>query len=776
MENPLKFLIDPDHRIVSKARKIADKVETYRQIEKNRSDEELRAQTEKYKQRYQQGETLDQLLPEVFATVCEAAVRVLHESPFPEQIMGALILHQGDIAEMKTGEGKTLTSIMPIYLHSLEGKGVHVVTVNEYLAERDSRWMGEVFRFLGCTVGLNMNSMFPNEKRLAYACDITYTANTELGFDYLRDNMVVSPSQRVLRPLIYALIDEVDSILVDEARTPLIISGSEQAENPIYRMADHFAKSIATGDYIVDLQHGACYLSESGIKRCEKAFNTPNLYGSEGVAIVHAVKQALKANYLMKCDVEYMVADEDIHLIDEFTGRIMAGRQYSDGLHQAIQAKEGIVIKGETLTLATITYQNYFRLYTHLCGMTGTAKTEEPEFLTVYNMRVVPIPTHRPVIRQELPDRIFNKAHEKYAAVVERIAQLHASGQPVLVGTLSVEVSEIVSKLLDKKHLKHEVLNAKNHALEAGIIAKAGNRGAITVATNMAGRGTDIKLAQGVADLGGLVVIGTARHESKRIDNQLRGRAGRQGDPGVAQFFDSLDDDLIKKYASDYMMDKLHPYIDGKTIDGKLNAWIDRIQEYAVSQHFDSRKRTLEYDDVMRRQRESVYNWRNELVDKEELGNTAQTLTKRIPEMLFEGNPKNLGVSDKEPWVAQLMEIGIHMDESTRVRFAENKNRVNDLHTALLQIVKPLETADSLTIHSAKVILLRIIDHLWMDHVREMESLKQGIYLRSYANEKPEQAYAQEGMKRFKQMMDQIALDWTAYLIRSHQPKETNHD
>ena len=774
MKNFIKYLIDPDHRIVSKARKIAEKVETYRQIEKTRSDDELRAQTEIYRQRYLKGETLDQLLPEVYATVCEAAVRVLSESPFPEQIMGALILHHGDIAEMKTGEGKTLTSIMPIYLHSLAGKGVHVVTVNEYLAERDSIWMGEVFRFLGCTVGLNTNGMSPQEKRAAYACDITYTANTELGFDYLRDNMVVSAAQRCLRPLEYALIDEVDSILVDEARTPLIISGSEQAENPIYRMADHFAKAISNADYIVDLQHGACYLSENGIKRCEAAFNMPNLYGSEGVAIVHAVKQALKANYLMKRDVEYMVAEEDIHLIDEFTGRVMAGRQYSDGLHQAIQAKEGIQIKGETLTLATITYQNYFRLYTHLCGMTGTAKTEEPEFLTVYNMRVVPIPTHRPVIRQELPDRIYNKAHEKYAAVVQRIQELHDIGQPVLVGTLSVEVSEILSELLEKKKLKHEVLNAKNHALEAGIIAKAGQKGAITVATNMAGRGTDIKLAHGVADLGGLVVIGTARHESKRIDNQLRGRSGRQGDPGVAQFFDSLDDDLIKKYASEYMQEKLHPYVEGKAIDQKLNAWIDRIQDYAVGQHFDSRKRTLEYDDVMRRQRESVYNWRNELVDKEELGNTVATLTRRIPEMLFEGNPKNLGVSDTEPWVAQLREIGIGIQEKTRIQLAEDKNRIQTLHTILLQLLKPLQETDPLTIHSAKSILLHIIDHQWMDHVREMESLKQGIYLRSYANVKPEQAYAEEGMIRFKLMMDQIALDWTAYLIRSQQG--VNHD
>jgi preprotein translocase subunit SecA len=772
MENIVKYLIDPDHRIVSKARKIADKVETYRQKEKLRSDEELRNQTIIYKERYAKGETLDQLLPEVFATVCEAAVRVLGESPFPEQIVGAVILHHGDIAEMKTGEGKTLTSIMPVYLHSLEGKGVHVVTVNEYLAERDSNWMGEVFRFLGCTVGLNKNGMFPQEKRAAYACDITYTANTELGFDYLRDNMVVMASQRCLRPLEYALIDEVDSILVDEARTPLIISGSEQAENPIYRMADHFAKVLSTDDYIIDLQHGACYLSASGIKRCETAFNMPNLYGAEGVAIVHAVKQALKANYLMKLDVEYMVAEGDIHLIDEFTGRVMAGRQYSDGLHQAIQAKEGIQIKGETLTLATITYQNYFRLYAHLCGMTGTAKTEEQEFLTVYNMRVVAIPTHRPVIRQELPDRIFNKAHEKYAAVVERIQELHQKGQPVLVGTLSVEVSEIVSKLLDKKNLRHEVLNAKNHALEAGIIAKAGNKGAITVATNMAGRGTDIKLAQGVAALGGLVVIGTARHESKRIDNQLRGRSGRQGDPGVAQFFDSLDDDLIKKFASEYMQDKLRPYVDGKAIDHKLNAWIDRIQDYAVGQHFDSRKRTLEYDDVMRRQRESVYNWRNELVDKSDLGHTVETLTRRIPEALFEGNPRNLGISDQEPWIAQLREIGIQLDETTRKHFAEDKNRIHNLHQALLQIMKPLENADPLTIHTIKTTLLRIIDRQWMDHVREMESLKQGIYLRSYANVKPEQAYAEEGMFRFKQMMDQIALDWTAFLIRFQQPKE----
>jgi len=766
MNHFIQSMTDPDHRIVSKARKVAIQVETFRTIERTRSDEELRAQTQLYRNRLAQGETLTQLLPEAFATVCEAAVRVLHESPFPEQIMGAYVLHQGDIAEMKTGEGKTLTSILPVYLHSLEGKGVHVVTVNEYLAQRDSQWMGEVFRFLGCTVGLNLNGMFPNEKRAAYACDITYTANSELGFDYLRDNMVVSASQRVLRPLAYALIDEVDSILVDEARTPLIISGSQQAENPIYRMADSFAKRLSTDDYIVDLQHGSVYLTEKGIRRAEVAFQMPNLFGSEGVAIVHAVKQALKANYLMKRDVEYMVADGDIHLIDEFTGRVMAGRQYSDGLHQAIQAKENIVIQGETLTLATITYQNYFRLYTHLCGMTGTAKTEEEEFMTVYNMRVVAIPTHRPVVRRELPDRIFNKAHEKYAAIVERVIELHENGQPVLVGTLSVEVSEILSELLTKKRLKHEVLNAKNHALEAQIIAQAGRKGAITVATNMAGRGTDIKLDAGVAELGGLAVIGTARHESKRIDNQLRGRSGRQGDPGVAQFFDSLDDDLIKKYASEYMQEKLKPYINGKAIDAKLNQWIDKIQDFAVSSHFDSRKRTLDYDEVMRRQRESIYTWRNELVDQEEITTTLTTLTRRIGDMLFEGAPRYLPTDENQPWIAQLREIGLILDEPSRNAIAQSTNRKTLLHELFLQILHPVTQMPSIQMHTMRITLLRIIDRQWMDHVREMEALKQGIYLRSYANVKPEQAYAEEGMRRFRQLMDQIALDWTAYLLR----------
>ncbi|MHC1735912.1 MAG: preprotein translocase subunit SecA [Erysipelotrichaceae bacterium] len=772
MTNLIKLVIDPDHRILAKASKVAKAVESYRIKERLRSDEELRDQTQRYRQRLSSGETLDKLLPEAFATVCEAAVRVLGESPFPEQIMGAYVLHQGDIAEMKTGEGKTLTSILPIYLHSLEGKGVHVVTVNEYLAQRDSQWMGQIFTFLGCTVGLNQNGLFPQEKRYAYACDITYTSNSELGFDYLRDNMVVAPSQRVLRPLAYALIDEVDSILVDEARTPLIISGSEQAENPIYRLADHFAKHLSPNDYVVDVQHGACFLSESGIRKAETSFNMPNLYGEEGVAIVHAVKQALKANYLMKKDVEYVVGEGDIHLVDEFTGRVMQGRQYSDGLHQAIQAKEHIQIKGETLTLATITYQNYFRLYAHLCGMTGTAKTEEPEFLTVYNMRVVPIPTHKPVIRQELPDRVFRKAHEKYDAVVERIQELHSEGRPVLVGTLSVEVSEIISRLLDKKGLKHEVLNAKNHAYEAGIIARAGYKGAITVATNMAGRGTDIKLAPGIAELGGLVVLGTARHESARIDNQLRGRSGRQGDPGLAQFFVSLDDELIRKYASEYMQEKLRPYLEGKEITSQLNAWIDKIQNYAVGQHFDSRKKTLEYDEVMRKQRESIYAWRNQLVDSEEILPTIETMTKRIPEKLFEGDPKTWGIGDKDPWVAQLREIGIGLDEGARRKLVEDKNRKTILNNLFKQLLAPLSTEDPLVLRSARITLIRIIDREWMDHVREMEALKQGIYLRSYANIKPEQAYAEDGMIRFKHMMDQIALDWTAYLIRSTQPKE----
>lgn len=586
------------------------------------TDEQLQAKTAEFKGRYQKGETLDQLLPEAFAVVREAAKRVLGLYPYHVQLMGGIVLHDGNIPEMRTGEGKTLTATMPVYLNALTGEGVHVVTVNEYLATRDSTEMGELYNFLGLTVGLNINSKSSDEKREAYNCDITYSTNNELGFDYLRDNMVVYRHQMVQRPLNYAIVDEVDSILIDEARTPLIISGQAEKSTALYTRADNFVKRLKEEeDYKIDIQSKTISLTEAGIEKAEETFGLDNLYDIENTALTHHLDQALRANYIMLLDIDYVVQDGKVLIVDQFTGRIMDGRRYSDGLHQAIEAKEGVEIEDETKTMATITFQNYFRMYKKLAGMTGTAKTEEEEFREIYNIQVYQIPTNRPVIRDDRPDLLYPTLQSKFHAVVQDIKDRYRKGQPVLVGTVAVETSELLSDMLNQERIPHEVLNAKNHFKEAEIIMNAGQKGAVTIATNMAGRGTDIKLGLGVRELGGLAVIGTERHESRRIDNQLRGRAGRQGDPGMSQFYLSLEDDLMKRFGSERIkafLDRMKIGDEDAVIQSKmLTKQVEAAQKRVEGNNYDTRKNVLQYDDVMREQREVIYKQRQEVIMEE---------------------------------------------------------------------------------------------------------------------------------------------------------------
>ncbi|MCT7797225.1 MAG: preprotein translocase subunit SecA, partial [Lactobacillus crispatus] len=610
MVNILKKLYNDDKRELKKFEKIAAKVEAHADEMSKLSDEQLQAKTPEFRDRLKKGESLDDLLPEAFAVAREGAKRVLGLYPFHVQILGGIALHYGNIAEMMTGEGKTLTATMPVYLNALEGKGVHVVTVNEYLSSRDEEEMGQLYKWLGLTVGLNLNSMSPDEKRAAYNCDVTYSTNSELGFDYLRDNMVVYKEQMVQRPLNYAIIDEVDSILIDEARTPLIISGEAEQANSDYIRADRFVKTLTEdksdddadddedhGDYKIDWPTKTISLTRTGIEKACQHFGLKNLYDVENQKLVHHIDQALRANYIMLKDIDYVVQDGEVLIVDSFTGRVMEGRRYSDGLHQAIEAKEGVKIQEESRTQATITYQNFFRMYKKLSGMTGTAKTEEEEFREIYNMQVITIPTNRPIARKDMPDILYPTLDSKFHAVVEEIKKRHANGQPVLVGTVAIESSERLSKMLDKAGIPHAVLNAKNHAKEAQIIMNAGQRGAVTIATNMAGRGTDIKLGPGVKELGGLAVIGTERHESRRIDNQLRGRSGRQGDPGYTRFYLSLEDDLMKRFGGDRVkdfLDRLSDNDDDKVIESRLiTRQVESAQKRVEGNNYDTRKQTL---------------------------------------------------------------------------------------------------------------------------------------------------------------------------------------
>ena len=620
MANILKKIYDNDRRELKKFEKLATKVESLADEYEKLSDEQLQAKTPEFRKRLEKGETLDDLLPEAFATAREGAKRVLGLYPFRVQIIGGIALHYGNIAEMMTGEGKTLTATLPVYLNALTGKGVHVVTVNEYLSSRDESEMGQLYKWLGLTVGLNLNSMSADEKRDAYNCDVTYSTNSELGFDYLRDNMVVYKDQMVQRPLNYAIIDEVDSILIDEARTPLIISGQAEQANSEYIRADRFVKTLTEdksdddadddedhGDYKIDWPTKTINLTNQGIKKACEHFGLKNLYDIDNQVLVHHIDQALRANYIMLKDIDYVVQNGEVMIVDSFTGRVMEGRRYSDGLHQAIEAKEGVKIQEESKTQATITYQNFFRMYKKLAGMTGTAKTEEEEFREIYNMEVITIPTNRPIARKDLPDILYPTLDSKFEAVVKEIKERHAKGQPVLVGTVAIESSERLSKMLDQAGIPHAVLNAKNHAKEAEIIMNAGQRGAVTIATNMAGRGTDIKLGPGVKELGGLAVIGTERHESRRIDNQLRGRSGRQGDPGVTRFYLSLEDDLMKRFGGDRVklfLDRISDNDDDKVIESRMiTKQVESAQKRVEGNNYDTRKQTLQYDDVMRTQR-----------------------------------------------------------------------------------------------------------------------------------------------------------------------------
>ena len=750
-----------DQRAFKKIKKKAVKVLDYEEEMKKLSDEELKAKTQYFKDQIQNnGKTVDDILPEAFAVCREAAKRVIGQFPYPVQVFGATVLNEGDVAEMKTGEGKTLTATMAVYLNALEGKGVHVVTVNEYLASRDAEWMGQIYRFLGLTVGVNLREKDTAGKQEAYKCDITYTTNSELGFDYLRDNMATRPQDRVLRGLHFAIVDEADSILIDESRTPLIISGGSGITANSYVTADRFVKSLRKDkDFTYDIKKKSCTLTDKGVDKVAAAFGIENLYDPQYSDLVHRIHQALKANFTMQKDVEYMVSNDEILLIDSFTGRVLQGREYSDGLQQAIQAKEHVTIKPETITLATITYQNFFRLYDKLSGMTGTAKTEEEEFRKIYNMRVIQIPTNRPVQRIDDVDLVFGNSNARFKALVEEVKKRHATGQPILIGTASVEKSEIVDKLLTEAGLPHDVLNAKNHAREAAIIAEAGKKGAITIATNMAGRGTDIKIDDEVKMLGGLAVLGTERHESRRIDNQLRGRSGRQGDPGYSRFFVSLDDELMQRFGSDNLQRLFGKMGDEPLESSMVTKAITTAQKKVEGQNFDTRKNLLDYDDVLRQQREIMYKQRDTILFSDSIFDSIQKYFERAAEGLVS---ESIVEIDQEKVV----------DETKLIKLVEPKylapGTINptDFHqipadeatdflaTIMYKIYlkKRKGWSDDVANYVEKTVTLQQVDKNWTKHIDTMSKLRESIYLRSYANSNPLQAYTNEGYDLFNKM------------------------
>jgi preprotein translocase subunit SecA len=774
----LNKVFDPNKRTLKRLEKMAEQIDALGPEMARLSDEQLRQKTDEFKSRLANGETLDDLLIEAFAVVREGAKRVLNMYPFPVQLMGGIVLHEGNIAEMKTGEGKTLTSTMPVYLNALSGKGVHVVTVNEYLAKRDATEMGKLYEFLGLTVGLNLAGMSREEKQAAYNADITYGTNNEFGFDYLRDNMVLYKEHMVQRPLHFAVIDEVDSILIDEARTPLIISGTAQKSTKLYIQANAFVRTLKKDvDYTYDEKTKSVLLTEEGINKAEKAFGIDNLFDIKHVTLNHHINLALKANVAMQRDVDYVVQEGQVVIVDPFTGRLMQGRRYSDGLHQAIEAKEGLEIQNESMTLATITFQNYFRMYEKLAGMTGTAKTEEEEFRNIYNMNVVAIPTNRPVIREDRPDLIFKTMEGKFRAVVEDIAERHAKGQPVLVGTVAIETSEYLSKLLTKRGIKHNVLNAKNHEREAEIIAQAGQKGAVTIATNMAGRGTDIKLGEGVKELGGLAVIGTERHESRRIDNQLRGRSGRQGDPGVSQFYLSLEDELMRRFGSDNMramMDRLG-MDDSQPIQSKMvTKAVESAQKRVEGNNFDARKQLLQYDDVLRQQREVIYRQRFEVLDSDNLREIVEKMILSVIQRAVESyTPKeelpedwNLkGIIDYVD--ANLLNEGdVTVDD---IKGKEPEEIVELIYEKVKQRYdeKEQELTPEQMREFEKVIVLRAVDSKWMDHIDRMEQLRQGIHLRAYGQIDPLREYQLEGYEMFENMIASIEEEVAKYIMKA---------
>ena len=775
--NLLKRLFDHEYKELKRFSEIADKIDALDEEYAKLSDYELKSKTDEFRNRLKSGETLDDILVEAFATAREACFRVIGEKPYYVQLLGGISIHFGNISEMKTGEGKTLTSVMPAYLNALSGDGVHIVTVNEYLADRDANWMGNIHRFLGLTVGTNLRSLSPKEKKEQYNCDILYTTNNELGFDYLRDNMVVKKENRVQRGLNFAIIDEVDSVLIDEARTPLIISGGEVKNNNLYTDADMFVKKLKKErDYLYDEKTKSVTLTEDGVKIAEKSFGLDNLYDLNNTNLVHHINQALKANYAMKNDVDYVVQDGEVVIVDQFTGRLMKGRAFSDGLHQAIEAKEGVKIQQETKTLATITFQNLFRMYKKLSGMTGTAKTEEEEFRNIYNMFVIQIPTNKEVIRIDEPDLVYATKTGKYKALINEIEERYRKGQPVLVGTIAIETNELISSMLRKKKIPHEVLNAKNHAREAEIIAKAGEPKSVTIATNMAGRGTDIKLTEEVKKMGGLCVLGTERHESRRIDNQLRGRSGRQGDPGFTQFYVSMEDELMVRFGTDRIKNMLQSlgFAEDQPIKSKMftNA-IATAQSRVEGNNFDIRKQLLQYDDVMNNQREIMYSRRNEILDNESIHST---ILKSIKDHITDFVESHI-FPEGHLTENDIKEIVEYANEKLFKQTLNVKDVKGSNPTELVEIIynivveeyeeKIKDIPKEITDEFEKVIMLNIIDRYWTEHINTMAHLREGIGLRGYAQDDPLRAYTMEGFDLFDKMMQNIDRDVTILLIKS---------
>jgi len=772
----LKKMFEHEYKELKRFTKIADKVMELDEEMSKLTDTDLQNKTAEFKERLKKDETLEDILVEAFAVAREASFRVIGEKHFYVQILGALAIHYGNIAEMRTGEGKTLTSVLPAYLNALEGNGVHIITVNEYLANRDAEWMGGIHRFLGLTVGVNTRDLSAKEKQEAYNCDITYSTNNEIGFDYLRDNMVVHKEDRVQRPMNFAIIDEVDSVLIDEARTPLIISGGQMKSANLYIDADRFVKGLKKDkEFTYDEKTKSVNLTEEGTAKGEKAFNIKNLYDAENATLVHYINQALRANYAMKLDVDYVVQEGEIVIVDQFTGRLMKGRAYSDGLHQAIEAKEGVNINQETKTLATITFQNLFRMYKKLSGMTGTAKTEEEEFRNIYNMYVIEIPTNMPVIRRDEADLVYATCEAKYKAIIQFVKERYEKGQPVLIGTIAIETSELISKLLKQAHIPHEVLNAKNHAREAEIISKIGQHKSVTIATNMAGRGTDIKLSDDIKAIGGLCVVGTERHESRRIDNQLRGRSGRQGDPGYTQFFVSMKDDLMVRFGSDRISTLMETMgLGDQAIKSKaFTKSIGTAQKRVEGNNFDIRKQLLQYDDVMNNQREIMYDRRNEILDSESIHETViSTFRHHIEDLvkshlapedyitdndlddIIEFANQNLLKKDIKPAYLKGLDTDEMIDKLS-------KKVISDYEEKLVDI--PKDVVDEFE----KAITLQVIDNYWMEHINTMSHLREGIHLRGYAQEDPLRAYTMEGFDLFDDMIQKIDKDVSVFLLRA---------
>lgn len=779
MANILKKWIESDRRELRRINKIANKVESYAKQMSELTDEQLQAKTDEFRERYKKGESLDHMLPEAFAVSREGAKRVLGLYPFHVQIMGGIVLHEGNIAEMRTGEGKTLTATMPVYLNAISGKGVHVITVNEYLSKRDATEMGQLYNWLGCSVGINNSEMSPDQKREAYKADIMYSTNSEIGFDYLRDNMAVYKEDQVQRGLNYALVDEVDSILIDEARTPLIISGPGTGTSKLYKQTDRFVKQLKKDvDYKIDLESKTVSLTDEGIKKAEKYFNLKNLYDPENTALTHHLDQALRANYIMLLDKDYVVQDGEVLIVDSFTGRVMEGRRFSDGLHQAIEAKEGVEIQEENKTMANITYQNLFRMYNKLAGMTGTAKTEQEEFREIYNMETITIPTNRPVQRKDEPDLLYPTLQSKFAAVVDRIKKLHAKGQPILVGTVAVETSEYLSQLLDKENIPHVVLNAKNHAKEAEIVKNAGQKGAVTIATNMAGRGTDIKLGPGVREIDGLAVIGTERHESRRIDNQLRGRSGRQGDPGLSQFYLSLEDDLMKRFGGDRIkafLERMKVNDEDAVIKSRfLTHQVESAQKRVEGNNYDSRKNVLQYDDVMREQREIIYKERQQIITEDKsLKWVLMPMFRRTIQR--EVDQHTLG--DKKDWdlqgIVDFAEEVLIKPDTITVKDLEGKSpqeMVDYLMTFAQGVYKEKQKQlydPAQMLEFEKVVILRVVDSHWTDHIDIMDQFRQSVGLRGYGQLNPLVEYQTAGYHMFEQMIADIEYETTRLFMKS---------